>query len=55
MQSGGGTGKTRALLCLADMVEQGGDVPVYIDLRTIGSAGGPYSVPHVDLAAAGPG
>ena len=48
-----GTGKTHALLCLAEMVEQGGDVPVYIDLRTIGSAGGLYSDPHVDLAYRG--
>lgn len=48
-----GTGKTHALLCLAELVGQGGDVPVYIDLRTIGSAGGLYSDPHVELAYRG--
>ena len=45
-----GTGKTHALLCLANLVEQSGDVAVYIDLRTVGSAGGLYTDPHVDLA-----
>ncbi|MFD2415552.1 hypothetical protein [Amycolatopsis pigmentata] len=36
-----GTGKTHALLYLSDLVECAGDVVVYLDLRTIGSAGGP--------------
>lgn len=35
-----GTGKTHALLHLADLVASVGDVVVYVDLRTIGSAGG---------------
>jgi hypothetical protein len=35
-----GTGKTHALLHLADLVAATGDVAVYVDLRTIGSAGG---------------
>ncbi|PRX50203.1 hypothetical protein B0I33_102322 [Prauserella shujinwangii] len=35
-----GTGKTHALLHLAALAEHSGDVPVYLDLRTIGSAGG---------------
>ncbi|RJQ79044.1 hypothetical protein D5S17_11580 [Pseudonocardiaceae bacterium YIM PH 21723] len=38
-----GTGKTHALLHLSDQIEQMGDVPVYLDLRTIGSAGGLYA------------
>ncbi|WP_052396807.1 hypothetical protein [Kutzneria sp. 744] len=38
-----GTGKTHALLYLSDLVERTGDVPVYVDLRTIGSAGGLYA------------
>ncbi|HEX6353565.1 hypothetical protein [Actinophytocola sp.] len=35
-----GTGKTHALLHLADIATSLSDVPVYVDLRTIGSAGG---------------
>lgn len=35
-----GTGKTHALLHLADLLAGMGDVAVYVDLRTIGSAGG---------------
>ncbi|QUQ62802.1 hypothetical protein [Kutzneria sp. CA-103260] len=38
-----GTGKTHALLYLSDVVERAGDVAVYVDLRTIGSAGGLYA------------
>jgi len=38
-----GTGKTHALLYLSDLVESIGDYFVYIDLRTIGSAGGIYA------------
>jgi len=38
-----GTGKTHALLYLSDLVERTGDVAVYVDLRTIGSAGGLYA------------
>lgn len=35
-----GTGKTHALLHLADLVTTMADVAVYVDLRTLGSAGG---------------
>ncbi|TDV46173.1 hypothetical protein [Actinophytocola oryzae] len=38
-----GTGKTHALLHLSDLVGAIGDVAVYVDLRTIGSAGGIHS------------
>jgi hypothetical protein len=38
-----GTGKTHALRYLSDLVENTGDLFVYIDLRTIGSAGGLYA------------
>ncbi|MBD2724171.1 ORC-CDC6 family AAA ATPase [Hymenobacter armeniacus] len=38
-----GTGKTHALLYLSDIKETKGDIPVYIDMRTIGSSGGIYS------------
>jgi hypothetical protein len=38
-----GTGKTHALQYLSDLIEHTGDVPVYIDLRTIGSAEGMYT------------
>jgi hypothetical protein len=38
-----GTGKTHALHHLGDLVARAGDVPVYVDLRTIGSAGGMYA------------
>jgi hypothetical protein len=38
-----GTGKTHALLYLSDLIESAGDVFVYLDLRTVGSAGGLYA------------
>ncbi|HWR49415.1 MAG TPA: hypothetical protein VN327_17660, partial [Pseudonocardiaceae bacterium] len=38
-----GTGKTHALLYLSDLIERTGDVAVYLDLRTIGSADGMYT------------
>ncbi|MBV9161872.1 MAG: hypothetical protein JO309_06830 [Pseudonocardiales bacterium] len=38
-----GTGKTHALLYLSDLIERTGDVAVYVDLRTIGSADGMYT------------
>src|SRR6476661_218258 len=43
-----GTGKTHALLYLSDLIEHTGDVAVYIDLRTIGSAGGIYADSNLD-------
>ncbi|WP_132114429.1 hypothetical protein [Actinocrispum wychmicini] len=48
-----GTGKTHALLYLADLIERTGDVPVYVDLRTIGSAGGMYPDGSMDLTSRG--
>ncbi|MBB5232585.1 hypothetical protein [Deinococcus budaensis] len=38
-----GTGKTHALTYLADRISKSGDLPLLIDLRTIGSNGGIYS------------
>lgn len=38
-----GTGKTHALLHLHELVEGTGDIPIYLDLRTIGSTGGLYA------------
>jgi hypothetical protein len=38
-----GTGKTHALRYLSDLIERTGDVAVYLDLRTIGSAEGMYT------------
>lgn len=44
-----GTGKTHALLYLAEMRMAKGDVPVYIDMRTVGSTGGIYSDDSIPL------
>ncbi|AXB43791.1 hypothetical protein [Amycolatopsis albispora] len=38
-----GTGKTHALRYLHELASRSGDLSVYLDLRTIGSAGGLYS------------
>jgi hypothetical protein len=48
-----GTGKTHALLYLADLVEHSGDIAVYLDLRTIGSASGLYADQQLGLALRG--
>ncbi|MGH3711813.1 MAG: hypothetical protein ACRDRQ_27815 [Pseudonocardiaceae bacterium] len=48
-----GTGKTHALLYLSDLVEHTGDVAVYLDLRTIGSAGGIYADSNLSPAVRG--
>jgi hypothetical protein len=45
-----GTGKTHALLYLADLVSKKGDLVVYIDMRTIGSTGGLYADTSVPLS-----
>jgi hypothetical protein len=45
-----GTGKTHALLFLADSVNREGSRAVYVDLRSIGSTGGIYSDSSVPLA-----
>lgn len=38
-----GTGKTHALLYLAEQAKKEGAIPVYVDLRSIGSSGGLYA------------
>ncbi len=38
-----GTGKTHALLYLAEKIKQRGEVPIYLDLRSIGSDGSIYN------------
>lgn len=48
-----GTGKTHALHYLAAQVTDNGDVAAYIDLRSIGSAGGIYGDPSLPLAERG--
>lgn len=48
-----GAGKTHALLYLSDLIENTGDVPVYVDLRTIGSADGTYTDSDLSLALRG--
>jgi hypothetical protein len=48
-----GTGKTHALLHLADLVSSLDDVAVYADLRTIGSAGGIHTDPALPAAERG--
>lgn len=48
-----GTGKTHALLYLSDVIERSGDVAVYLDLRTIGTAGGMYADSSVSPAVRG--
>ncbi|MBW4582054.1 MAG: hypothetical protein KME42_21020 [Tildeniella nuda ZEHNDER 1965/U140] len=45
-----GTGKTHAFLYLAETVAKRGDIPIYIDMRNIGSSGGIYTDPHLSLA-----
>jgi len=48
-----GTGKTHALLYLSDLIERSGDVAVYLDLRTIGSAEGMYTDSNLSPAVRG--
>ncbi|MBV9142437.1 MAG: hypothetical protein JO115_16265 [Pseudonocardiales bacterium] len=48
-----GTGKTHALQYLSDLIEHTGDVPVYVDLRTIGSAEGIYTDSNLSPAVRG--
>ena len=42
-----GTGKTHALVYLAETIKKNGDIPIYVDLRQIGSTGGIYADPEV--------
>jgi hypothetical protein len=44
-----GTGKTHALLYVAETVKKIGTIPIYIDLRSIGSSGGLYSDSRLPL------
>lgn len=48
-----GTGKTHALLYLSDLITRTDDVAVYVDLRTIGSAGGMYADSNLSPAMRG--
>jgi len=48
-----GTGKTHALHHLSNLIECTGDLLVYLDLRTIGSAGGPTAADATSPAARG--
>ncbi|QOX78331.1 hypothetical protein FY034_05085 [Trichlorobacter lovleyi] len=45
-----GTGKTHALVYLAEKKKEAGDIPVYIDLRQVGSTGGIYSDPIIPFS-----
>ncbi len=46
-------GLSAALLYLSDLIERTGDVAVYLDLRTIGSAGGMYADSNLSPAVRG--
>lgn len=48
-----GTGKTHALNYLAEEVSKLDSVPLFIDLRTIGSSGGIYADPNIPIAERG--
>ncbi|KAA9150462.1 hypothetical protein FPZ12_041120 [Amycolatopsis acidicola] len=48
-----GAGKTHALLHLADVVDRTGDVAIYLDLRTVGTAGGMYADSELSAAVRG--
>src|SRR5262249_46582178 len=45
-----GTGKTHALLYLADTMRQRGDATVYVDMRLLGSTGGLHSDTSLSIA-----
>jgi hypothetical protein len=45
-----GTGKTHALLYLAETRSSAGDISIYVDMRTIGSTGGIYADSSIPLA-----
>jgi hypothetical protein len=44
-----GTGKTHALIYLAETVSKQDDIPIYIDMRNIGSSGGIYTDPGLPI------
>lgn len=45
-----GTGKTHVLSVLAENAARDGNIPVQVDLRTLGSTGGIYADPSIPLA-----
>jgi hypothetical protein len=45
-----GTGKTHALAYLSGIARDQGDIPIYVDLRKVGSTGGLYSDGTIPLA-----
>src|SRR5262245_24598969 len=45
-----GSGKTHALRFLAERVHEDHDIPIYVDMRQIGSSGGLYGDPRVPLS-----
>lgn len=45
-----GTGKTHALVYLAESRKEEGDIPIYVDLRAIGSTGGIYADPTIPFS-----
>jgi len=45
-----GTGKTHALLFLADVVSRRKDIALYVDMRGLGSTGGLYADPSLPIA-----
>lgn len=45
-----GTGKTHAMAYVSGLVREKGDIPVYVDLRQIGSTGGLYSDGTIPLS-----
>ena len=51
--AGEGTGKTHALLNLAETLNRQGQAAVYVDLRLLGSTGGIYSDAGVSVSEAG--
>ncbi|MCX5657655.1 MAG: hypothetical protein NTZ48_05480, partial [Candidatus Omnitrophica bacterium] len=45
-----GTGKTHVLVFLQEILKTEGDLPIYIDMRNIGSSGGIYEDPNIPLS-----
>ena len=48
-----GTGKTHILTALADQVRRRGNLPIFLDMRTIGSTGGIYADESISIAERG--
>lgn len=45
-----GSGKTHAFLFMSAQVREDGNIPIYVDMRQVGSSGGIYGDPRVSLA-----